>query len=68
MTVMHEPGADSIGAGASASESDLEIEITPAMLAAGVSAYFDYDGDEAETVADIYRAMVMAKVHRRSEM
>jgi hypothetical protein len=38
-----------------------EIEITPAMIAAGVSAFLDYDSrfeGEAEAVADIYRAMV----------
>jgi hypothetical protein len=41
-----------------------EIEITPDMIAAGVTAFLDFDGrfeSEADAVADIYRAMVWAK-------
>jgi hypothetical protein len=44
--------------------ASVEIEITPEMIAAGVSAFLEYDSrfeNEACVVEDIYRAMVMAK-------
>ena len=53
-------GADSIGAGAPADEN----EITPAMIAAGVSALLDFDSrfeKEADVVVDIFCAMMAAK-------
>jgi hypothetical protein len=57
MTVINEPGAESIGAGAPADE----IEITPAMIRAGVSAFCGCNSGfetERETVEQIYEAMV----------
>jgi hypothetical protein len=47
-----------------------EIEITPAMIRAGVIALSEFDDrfeGEEEAVVDIFRAMVTAKVRRPSE-
>jgi hypothetical protein len=57
--------APSVGAATSA-----EIEVTPEMIAAGVSAFLEYDSrfeNEACAVEDIYRAMVTAKGHHSLE-
>jgi hypothetical protein len=54
-------GSDSIGAGAPSSGT--EIEITPAMLRAGVSALCAYDSEfesREEGVERIFRAMCRA--------
>jgi hypothetical protein len=45
-------------------DSSDEIEITAAMIAAGVSAFLDFDSrfeGEADAVADIFRAMMEAR-------
>jgi hypothetical protein len=71
MTVIHEPSIDSIGAGAPADATESEMEITPAMIAAGVSVFLEYDSrfeNEACVVEDIYLAMVKAKGCRPSEI
>ena len=55
------PRADSVGAGAPADE----IEITPAMIEAGVRAFCAYDPDierPRDVVPDIFRAMMSARV------
>jgi hypothetical protein len=44
--------------------ASVEIEVTPEMVSAGVSAFLEYDSrfeNEACVVEEIYRAMVMAK-------
>jgi hypothetical protein len=45
-----------------------EIEITPEMVAAGVSALLNFDSrfeNEAECVVEIFRTMTMAKAEAR---
>lgn len=57
---IHHAGLDSVEARA----PEAEIEITPAMTEAGLLAFSEYDDrfeGEEEAVANIYRAMVMAK-------
>jgi hypothetical protein len=58
-------GADSIGAGAPAEE----IEITPAMIAAGVAAYRARDSRimrDRDIVEEIYAAMISAHLRAKS--
>jgi hypothetical protein len=60
MKTVHSPQAESIGLGAPANEN----EITPAMIAAGVSALLDFDSRferESDAVISIFEAMVAAK-------
>jgi hypothetical protein len=57
MTDVHSQSADSIGAGAPADD----MEITPAMLAAGVAAFEDRDmrvQRSRDVVEDIFTAMI----------
>ena len=47
-----------------------DIEITPEMIKAGVTAFLNFDSrfeSEVEAVMDIYKAMVTARYHHSSE-
>jgi hypothetical protein len=65
MTVIHEPGADGIGAGAPAIDS--EIEVTSAMTDAGIEAAQEYYLGEGsynlteECLRKVYVAMAAAR-------
>jgi hypothetical protein len=59
MAVIPSPSADDIGAGAPADE----IEITPAMIEAGVKEFCSYDPDleqARDIVPEIFKAMLRA--------
>ena len=48
-----------------------EIEITPAMLAAGVTVFFGFDErfeSASDCVADIFRAMFRVKVNHEAAL
>ncbi len=65
----HKPDADRVASG-SAGAPEHEIEVTPEMIAAGLSVLYDYDpsySNEREIVAKIYEVMERMRAARNPQ-